>query len=153
MIFCKHLDKPLIFIQNICGDGIGSPYGKRSVWMCPICKKYVYRSSSFVQGEVSDGYHTFNELYHHRTLLFASLCNQNKSISWKSKKHSDGTMFTGMFIAGINTPEGQATYHCDIKYWYNFKVEEKQFAPEFDGHTSEDAIIRISNLFNEVNNK
>ena len=26
-------------------------------------------------GELSDGYHTFNELYHHRAILFSVICN------------------------------------------------------------------------------
>lgn len=30
-------------------------------------------------GEVSDGYHTFNELYHHRAILFSVICNANKN--------------------------------------------------------------------------
>lgn len=54
-------------------------------------------------GEISDGYHTFNELYHHRAVLFSVICNANKEIAWKSKAHADGTMFDGMFIVGINT--------------------------------------------------
>lgn len=41
-------------------------------------------------GEVSDGYHTFNQLYHQRAILFAAIVNQNKDIAWKSYKHSDG---------------------------------------------------------------
>ena len=45
------------------------------------------------RGELSDGYHSFNELYHHRMILFSIICNQNKEISWKSKYHEDGTMF------------------------------------------------------------
>lgn len=28
-------------------------------------------------GEVSDGYHTFNELYYHRAVLFAVICNEH----------------------------------------------------------------------------
>lgn len=40
----------------------------------------------------SDGYHTFYELYEHRTALFAALCNTYNDRSWKSFKHADGTM-------------------------------------------------------------
>lgn len=100
-------------------------------------------------GEVSDGYHTFNELYHHRALLFAALCNMTQN-AWKSKHHEDGTMFDGMFIVGMETPEGQATYHYDIDpYWDIFNVPEINKAPEFDGHTPEDAVNRIYKYFTE----
>ena len=86
-------------------------------------------------GETSDGYHTFNELYEHRTALLATLCNMRSDISWKSMKHDDGTMYDGMFIAGIETPDGQYTYHCEMKYWYMFAMtKEIEKAPSYDGH-------------------
>lgn len=98
-------------------------------------------------GNYSDGYHTFNELYHHRAVLFSVICNQNPLSAWKAKKHHDGTMYDGMFIVGINTPEGQATYHYDINpYWEMFNVPEAEFAPEWDGHTPDEAIRRIGLL-------
>lgn len=69
---------------------------------------------------ISDGYHTFKELYAHRVKLFVALCNsvydrnknwnnnrevqssyQENEFPWKSLKHADGTMYNGMFIAGI----------------------------------------------------
>lgn len=94
---------------------------------------------------VSDGYHTFDELYYHRGLLFSLVCNQNNEISWKSRKHSDGTMYNGMFIAGINTPEGQYTYHCEDDLWDLFHVKEISNAPEWDGHKPKD-IVRLLSL-------
>ena len=98
-------------------------------------------------GEFSDGYHTFNELYHHRAILFAVICNQFKTLSWKSKLHSDGTMYDDMFIVGINTPQGPATYHYNINpYWDMFDVIELSNSPEWDGHTPDDAIKRIYSL-------
>ena len=87
----------------------------------------------------SDGYHTFNELYEHRTALFAALCNTYNDRSWKSFKHADGTMYDGMFIAGIETPEGQYTYHCEEEYLYMFAMtKEMPNAPEWDGHKPSD---------------
>lgn len=100
-------------------------------------------------GGVSDGYHTFDELYHHRALLFASLLVQPhyKSIAWKSLLHNDPNypMYPGMFIVGIDTPYGQASYHYDIDpYWSIFKdIKEVKRAPKFDGHTPNQAIERI----------
>ena len=98
-------------------------------------------------GDLSDGYHTFNELYHHRAILFSVICNLMPDRAWKSKLHDTGDMFDGMFIVGIETPDGQATYHYDVNpYWDMFKVKELEKAPKWDGHTSTDAINRIVNL-------
>ena len=98
-------------------------------------------------GNFSDGYHTFNELYHHRACLFSVICKTFKGRAWKSKLHHTGDMYDGMFIVGIDTPKGQATYHYDIDpYWDMFDVIELEKAPEWDGHTPDDAIERIMSL-------
>lgn len=108
--------------------------------------------NKLITGETSDGYHTFNELYHHRAILFSVICNNNTDRAWKSKKHDDGSMFENMFIIGINTPEGQATYHYDVNpYWDMFKVKEHDKAPVWDGHTPAQAIERIKSLFEQPN--
>lgn len=100
-----------------------------------------------INGDTSDGYHTFNELYHHRAVLFSVIVKAFQDKAWKSKKHHDGTMYDGMFIVGIDTPRGQATYHYDIDpYWDMFECPELQRAPEWDGHTPEEAINRIGKL-------
>lgn len=100
-----------------------------------------------ITGETSDGYHTFNELYHHRAVLFSVICNEHPDKAWKSLKHDTGDMYDGMFIVGIETPDGQATYHYDINpYWDMFKVKELPNAPKWDGHTPSDAISRIGKL-------
>lgn len=96
-------------------------------------------------GEVSDGDHTFNELYMHRTTLFNIILCQNKDKAWKSKLHDDGTMFDNYFIAGIETPEGNFTYHQHVDFWDKFDVEERDKAPEWDGHKSSD-ITRLYSL-------
>lgn len=99
-----------------------------------------------IDGNTSDGYHTFNELYHHRAILFSVICNQNKEIAWKSKQHHDGSMYDGMFIVGVETPQGQYSYHYDIEpYWNMFNVKELEFAPEWDGHEPSD-IVRLSSI-------
>lgn len=96
------------------------------------------------KGKVSDGYHTFDELYHHRAVLFAMICNNNLDRAWKSKLHNTGDMYDGMFIVGIDSPYGQITYHYDIDpYWEMFKVKELERAPEWDGSTAEDCINRM----------
>ena len=100
-----------------------------------------------ITGDTSDGYHTFNELYHHRAVLFSVIVRDHNELAWKSKLHHDGTMYDGMFIVGIETPNGQATYHYDVDpYWDIFDCEELERAPEWDGHSPDDAIERISKL-------
>lgn len=94
---------------------------------------------------VSDGYHTFDELYYHRMILFSVICNTFKEMAWKSKLHSDGTMFDGYFIVGVDTSKGQYTYHYDLKFWNDFNIKELEKAPEYDGHKPED-ITRLLSL-------
>lgn len=101
--------------------------------------------------DISDGYHTFGELYHHRAVLFSIICNTYKDKAWKSKLHDDGTMFgedDEMFIVGVEAPEGQYTYHYHIEpYWDMFNVRELDYAPKYDGHKPSD-ITRLFGLLN-----
>ncbi len=100
-----------------------------------------------VTGETSDGYHTFDELYDHRARLFSVIVRDHRYRAWKSRIHHDGTMYEGMFIVGVETPQGQATYHYDVDpYWEIFDCKELVRAPEWDGHTPEQAISRIASL-------
>lgn len=101
-------------------------------------------------GNVSDGYHTFDELYHHRAILFAALCNAFPERSWKSKLHfdPDEKMYEGMFIVGIECEYGlQATYHYDIDpYWDIFNCKVLLTAPHvFLAHNPDMALNRILN--------
>ena len=106
--------------------------------------------------DISDVYHTFRELYTQRTILFALVCNAYKDISWKSKKHyneEEDPMFDGDFVAGINTPEGNATYHIKLKYWDLFDIPEIERAYPYDGYSSDDVLNRLISLINENSNK
>lgn len=104
-----------------------------------------------IDGNTSDGYHTFNELYHHRAVLFALICSDHADIAWKSKLHEDGTMFDGMFIVGITTPQGNATYHYENEEWPLFEgVKELPNAPHFDGHTPDEALRRIASIIHST---
>ncbi|QIW89797.1 hypothetical protein PQE71_gp115 [Bacillus phage Izhevsk] len=99
-------------------------------------------------GEFSDSYHTFDELYYHRMMLFLVICHTYKEQAWKSMLHSDGTMFDGSFIVGVTTPEGQYSYHYREQDYDLFKVKELEFAPEYDGHVPSD-ITRLLSLLGE----
>lgn len=97
-------------------------------------------------GEVSDGYHTFNELYYYRMLYNAAFFNLlPKGWVHKSKRHHTGEecFGVGWFIVMANLPTGQISNHYELKDWGLFKVPEKEFADEWDGHTPQDAAKRL----------
>lgn len=99
-------------------------------------------------GEVSDGYHTFNQLYHQRAVLFATIVKQNKEKAWKSWKHGDGKFCFDSnkewFIVGVDTPEGSYTYHYEKKCWDMFDCIELEHGKFWDGHTEEDVTRLLS---------
>lgn len=97
-------------------------------------------------GQVSDGYHTFDELYDHRCLLFIALLNahNHKPWAWRSLKHHDGSEWEGWFIAGLHLDSGDITYHLPTKYWDLCRnALTLDTAPEWDGHTSQDVLDRL----------
>lgn len=96
---------------------------------------------------ISDKWHTFDELYYHRMILFLSLQLAHKDKAWKSKQHHDGSMFDDSFIVGIDTPNGRYSYHYDLEYWDLFEdIKELDKAPEYDGHMPKD-IGRLLSLY------
>jgi len=97
-------------------------------------------------GEVSDGYHTFNELYDHRFLLWINLMQQCEYPCVKSRKNSDGSEWDGWFVAGMTTPYGQISYHLPVKYWGLLDIDEYETFPDYDGHTSFDVIDRLGKM-------
>ena len=104
-------------------------------------------------GEISDGYHTFNSLYNQRLYLFAALVNAYREYAWKTKKHEDGELCFGggWFLVGITTPDGDYSYHYELKDWDLFDCRELDVAPHFDGHTDKDVPRLMSlNIYNKV---
>lgn len=106
--------------------------------------------------QTSDGYHTFAELYEHRVSLFIALASQvdtrspTGDVVWRSRLHSDGTMFDGWFVMGINRVAGeQITYHLPMSRWADtdWLGHEDERAPEWDGHTSSDVLDRLRRYF------
>jgi len=115
--------------------------------------------------EVSDGYHTMDELYTHRINLYIALCKALDAVNlvsvtekmehgrfrvWRSKEHykKKETMYEGWFIMGIGEEKGkQISYHLPIEYWDDTEFAETlDYAPKFDGHSSYDVIDRLKIL-------
>lgn len=123
-------------------------------------------------GDLSDGYHTFNELYEFRKIYNAVLFNEwclnyynyikaeNLGTNFGSKpkpkynvhkswRHNDGELCFGggWFIVSAMLPTGLISNHYKAEDWDLFKVPEVEKALyEFDGHTSQDVLNRLKKL-------
>lgn len=124
-------------------------------------KSYATRSEELIaigneDMQVSDGFHTMDELYDHRITLFIALCRAMRNLGsindaskvWKSKLHSDGSSFEGWFIVGIGDKAGeQISYHLPLDRWDETEfIPEIEKAPEFDGHSPADILERLKKL-------
>ncbi len=95
---------------------------------------------------LSDGYHTFDELYEHRYRLFIALCNTiNKTCHKviKSKLHYDWSNYQWYFILQLYTAKWQISYHIPMRYRDNVFVDIQEKADERDWHTSNDVLERL----------
>lgn len=120
-------------------------------------------------GELSDGHHTYNELYEFRKMYNAALFNEwakekvqhphwwkegrpfysYKYDVHKSKRHHDGEecFGGGWFIVSATLPTGQISNHYEMKDWDLFQIPEtKKAMYEFDGHTGKDVLERLKSL-------
>ena len=97
-----------------------------------------------------DEYHTLEELYEYRMLY-----NAHAAQGWlsagipvtKSWHHSDGEecFGGGWFIVTAQLPTGQVSNHYPAKDWELFDVPWVDVAPEWDGHTPQQAADRLRN--------
>lgn len=114
----------------------------------------IIKTTGINTNKISDGYHTFGELYEHKITLFIKLCRfvadhpyKGFLDIWKSKLHHDGSSFEDWFIMGIGTAKGeQISYHLPMSKWDECDVMIKARAPEWDGHTSDDVLERLKKL-------
>jgi len=112
---------------------------------------------------ISDGYHTFGELYEARKCLNAALFNEwakdyamgshlmqgARHDVHKSWRHNNGEFCFGggWFIVVAILPSGQISYHYEAKDWDLFRIPEVQKAKyKFDGHTSADVLERLKTI-------
>lgn len=105
-------------------------------------------------GDLSDGYHTFNDLYFQRCMLFEQIVHDHKDRAWKTRFHKDGEpcFGGGWFLVAIDTPNGAYGYHYEDKYWDLFDCEELPRAKHWDGYTEKD-VDRLLSLPDVVERK
>lgn len=109
------------------------------------------KSEGLPVSQLSDGFHSFDELYRARLALTVALFNEwasqgNKYAVQKSWRHSDGGLCFGggWFIVVAKTPKGLVSFHYAKENWNLFKIEEvPQSTHDFDGHSTEDALTRL----------
>lgn len=138
-----------------------------------VVQPLIDSAPSHARGTISDGYHTFDELYEFRKLYNAALFNSwgdpntlyyyldSKSFDGvssvkgpkydvhKSWKHHDGELCFGggWFIVVAMLPGGQISNHYKAEDWDLFKIPEAEKAKyEYDGHTSADVIQRLKGV-------
>jgi len=120
-----------------CGTSVAVP-------VCQLCfnnkPSEAVKDVKHIDGNTSDGYHTFNELYDHRCLLWINYCLTNPDKTYLVEEH-----FAGWFLLGKETVQGQISYHCPNKYLHLLKNIERRH-PEFDGHTSNIVLVRLQDL-------
>lgn len=120
---------------------------------------YIMKSMKFIEriknlfrkeGKISDGYHTFDDLYDFRALYNAAFFNSlnGKYNVHKSRRHSNGEFCFdgGWFIVMADLPTGQISNHYEDRYWNLFNIPEKEKADKWDGHSDVDVQNRLYNF-------
>jgi hypothetical protein len=96
------------------------------------------KTFKIVGNDLSDGYHTFDELYEHRNLLFINLClGCPEHSAWKP----DGD---GWFILFHMTKHGQISYHIPNRHLSKVEGRIEMKNVEWDGHTGADTLERLA---------
>jgi len=104
------------------------------------------------KGDISDGYHTFGELYEFRMLYNAAFVKEYAKNSpthvEKSNRHSDGQeCFDGTwFVVNIELPTGLISNHYkrNLSNEFMFDCKENVVSQlKYDGHTANDVKGRL----------
>jgi hypothetical protein len=117
----------------------------------------IYNLDSKNRKQISDKYHSFDDLYNYRMMYNAGFFNLLNDVfnPIKSKKHNDGELcFNGeSFIVCINIPElGQIDNHYNFTEWDYFNIPEVEKSPyKFDNHTSKMVEERMKKLLLNFN--
>lgn len=102
---------------------------------------------------VSDGYHTFGELYEHRMVLYMALVAHHPAWAFKTRQDHEGNTIEGWFILGMNTPFGQVSYHLPDRFWDEVDVREVDRNRRYDGHKGNDVLERIRAITDRISDR
>lgn len=97
------------------------------------------KTFKIVKNDISDGYHTFDELYEHRCLLFINLCLAMPERAIIGKTDGD------WFVMFLELPTGQISYHLPtsmLPLVAHSLVADLTYP--WDGHQSSDVVDRLT---------
>jgi hypothetical protein len=101
---------------------------------------------------ISDGYHTFKELYDHRIALWMVVLSKYKDDPqakiYNRLKHNHGSFFDGYFLSLLVIDSNiQISYHLPLKFWQKVAGQKFDRSPiEYDGHTAQNCVDRLMGL-------
>ena len=91
--------------------------------------------------DISDGYHTFTELYDHRVALYLALCKLSGLPCFYKLDYEE------WFCVYLETSEGQISYHVPNKFLDSVKGFASYSKDHvWDKHTGGDVISRLTKL-------
>lgn len=100
-----------------------------------LCKIFGHKN----KGQISDGYHTFDELYEHRVLLYLSLLKCSNL-----KTHWMRNYYPGWHVVFLELPTGQISYHVPAKHTLFLEKNFGELSSSiWDGHMSKDVVARL----------
>lgn len=113
------------------------------------------KTFKIVNGDMSDGYHTFDELYEHRCLLYLLWlveeakwgAGRKREVFWV-KDH-----FEGWDLVATNVGRKQISYHVPSEYRPVLEkcfVRKESLDDVFDGHTSQAVAQRMKERINDL---
>ncbi len=95
--------------------------------------------------DISDGYHTFGELYDHRIALFLKLCRMHRGgCFWRQDAETPDWVIVYCYLDSPVDDE-QISYHIPAKYVTAFEYWGIKHDPDhkWDGHNSADVVERL----------
>ena len=99
------------------------------------------KTFKIVNNDISDGYHTFDELYNHRVILYLALIKNTNYPCFIKEDH-----YPGWDAVYLELPTGQISYHLPFQYRDVLIGRANKVGEEYlwDGHTSEVVLSRIN---------
>lgn len=103
------------------------------------------KTFKIVDGDLSDGFHTFNELYTHRILLFLACVQKGVfKASHVVEDHFDGW---DLIVTHTATNYQQISYHVPLSYRWAYeklpRLSKQEQEKIYDGHTGDLVCHRI----------